>query len=67
MAGLRFSALEFEPLLAVKLTSGGVDSASHASEVGEMSTSVLVIEGTASAAQPRLQKMMQPAATGCTR
>ena len=31
----------FEPLFSVELTPGGVDSAYHPSEVGEMSTSVL--------------------------
>ena len=36
---------EFEPLPAVELTPGGVDSACHRSEVSEMSTSVLVIIG----------------------
>ena len=43
VAGLGSSGLEFEPLLVVELTRGGVDSAYHPSEVGEMSTSVLVI------------------------
>ena len=66
VAGFRSSGLEFELLLAIELTPGGVDSACHLSEVGEMSTSVQVIEGTASAAQFQRQKMMQPAVTGCT-
>ena len=53
VAGLRSQGLEFEPLSAVELTQGGVDSACHPSDVGQMSTSVLVIEGPASTAQPR--------------
>ena len=38
-------------LLAAQLAPGGVDSACHPSEVGEMSTTVLVYRGTASVAQ----------------
>ena len=40
--------------VTVELTPGGVDSACHPSEVGEMGTSVLVMEGTVA------QKMRQP-------
>ena len=58
VAGLRSSGLEFELLSAIELSPGGVDSACHPSEVSKMSTSGLVMEGTASAAQPCLQKMM---------
>ena len=43
VAGLESSGPEFEPLSAIELTPGGVHSACHPSEVGEMSTSVLVI------------------------
>ena len=57
VAGLRSSGLEFEPLLAIELTPGGVDLACHHSEVSEMITSVPVMEGTASAAQMRHQKI----------
>ena len=41
VAGFGRKGLEFEPLSAVELTPGGVDSASHPSEVHKMSTSVL--------------------------
>ena len=43
VAGLGPQGPGFEPLTAVELTPGGVDSACHPSKVGEMSTSVLVI------------------------
>ena len=43
MAGLGPQGPEFEPLSPVELILGGVDSACHSSEVGKMSTSVLVI------------------------
>ena len=43
MAGLGTWGPEFEPLFTIELTAGGGDSACHPSEVGEMSTSVLVI------------------------
>ena len=59
LAGLRSEGLELEPLSVVELTPVGVDSACHPSEVSDMSNSVLVIEGTASAAQPHAQEMMQ--------
>ena len=65
VADLRSKGFEFQPLLEVELTPRWVDSACHPSEVSEISTSVLVIEGTASATQPRPYKMTQPAATGC--
>ena len=55
VAGLRSQGLEFEPLPAVELTQGGVDSACHPSDVGEMSSSALVIEAPASTAHPRPQ------------
>ena len=43
---------EFEcPSAVEELTPGGVDSACHPAEVGEMSTIVLETGGTASAAQ----------------
>ena len=49
-------------LLAAELTPGGVNSACHLFEVGEMSTSTLVeghiISGTASVAQPCFQEMI---------
>ena len=41
VASLAPKGAEFEPLSAVELTPGEVDSACHPSEVGEMSTSVL--------------------------
>jgi len=44
-----------------------VDSACHPSKVDKMSNSFLETRGTASAAQPYSQHMMQPAATGCVR
>ena len=56
MSGLRSKGLELESLLAVELTPSGVDSACHPSKVSKMSTSVLVIEGTASAEQLHHQK-----------
>ena len=43
MVSLGSSGPQFEPLSAVELTPGVVDSLCHPSEVGEMSTSVLVI------------------------
>ena len=43
VAGLGSSDPEFEPMSAVELTPGGVDKACHPSEVGEMTTNVLVI------------------------
>ena len=42
VADLGSSGPEFKLLLVVELTPGGVDSACHPSEVGEMSTGVLV-------------------------
>ena len=60
VAGLRSLDLEFECLSAAE--SGGIDLACHP-EVSEMSTSVLVMEGIASAAQQLPQKMMLPAIT----
>ena len=35
LAGLRLESLEFKPLLTIKLTTGGVVSVCHPSEVGE--------------------------------
>ena len=43
VAGLGSSGPEFELLSAVEWTPGGVNSACHSPEVGEMSTDVLVI------------------------
>ena len=43
VAGLGSLDPAFKPLLTVELTPGEVESACHSSEVGEMSTSVLVI------------------------
>ena len=43
VAGLGPLAPEFELLITIELTPGGVDSACHPSEVGEMSTSALVL------------------------
>ena len=66
-AGLRSLGLEFEPLLGCWITPGRGDSACHPSEVSKMSTSLLLTGGTASAALPHFQEMMQPAATGYIR
>ena len=65
VASLESLSFEFEPLSAIELTPGGVDSAHHPSEVGEMSTGVLVIRGTVSAAKLHPQPMMLPAAMCC--
>ena len=43
VVGLGSEVPEFEPLFYIELTPGGVDSACHRCEIGEMSTSVLVI------------------------
>ena len=42
VAGLESEGPEFKSHLAVELIPGGVDSACHPSEVGKMSTSMLV-------------------------
>ena len=42
LVGLGFWDPEFKSPLAVELIPGGVDSACHPSEVGKMSTSMLV-------------------------
>ena len=63
VACFRSQDLEFEPLFGAEMTSGVVDLIFHP-EVGEMSTSVLVIEGTVSVAQLCPQK--NDAVTGCT-
>ena len=47
VVGLGSSDPEFKSPLAVELTSGGVDSACHPPEVGEISTGVLVIGASA--------------------
>ena len=41
VAGLGSQRPKFEPLCAIELTPGGVDSTRNPSEVGETSTSVL--------------------------
>jgi len=51
--------------VAIESTPGGVDSGCCPSESGKMSTSVLLTEGIALAAQPLPQKMVQQAVTGC--
>ena len=55
VAGLRSHCLEFEPLLFVEITPGGL-TACHPSEVGKMSTSLLATGTTASEVQPSSQQ-----------
>ena len=61
VADVTSQGLEFEPPINRWNNTRWVDSTCHSSEVSKMSTGLLVT----GASQPRFQKMMQPAATGC--
>ena len=67
VVGLGSEGPEFKSRFTVELIPGGVDSACRPEKDDEMTTSLLVIEGTASVAQQCPHKMMQPATAGCTR